>query len=1127
MQNFVHNLNIDLDVSLDSIGMEDIYSLVRNTLRRAGPDVRQLAELISNRTTGNLMFIKQYLQFLFDTNLIVFNFLEQSWEFNLQQIVASEAPANLIDFLLQRLSTIDSITQELLILCGLLTTPMVPFETLLVLCKRSQIDLTRDLESLCSKGYLIMSEKTDVESSEVQSMSLEQMSVDGTQLQFKFSHDRIHQACLQSLSIEKRLTLKYNLGQQLLKSFEVNSTPTNLIVKACDLLTDGLQHGERPLHSDLSKMCRLFMKAAESASQPSIRMSYLETMLLLDPESKKQSIGFNEFLLDTYIAVGDIATALKFIARLDVHAYDAAAKIRLLQREAKIFWIEKKDAEVRRVGEAGLRLAGFDIRFDASTDELMQQVMGFMAQIPATAQEVTSFGDLQVLTDEIYLASQSLLVTILPSIFFVSVQLLAVVLTMGVSTVFRRGISTDGCYLLAFFGIANSDVCSPGHNYPRAKALADLALKLSDKIGKLRPQDADILASAWVLQGGVNAWQLDNRASLTQIFIEAGANTRRAYNFEYISYSMTNAIGFFGFGRGEDLDQIDQHFGTHKWHDLIMKGDRLSQLFALPTYQTLEILRHSKDIAEFKNLEGALISSESSLYDEIASAPGMHRCNYLRCKVLLSLLSCDLPKIKRHLQELFDVLPAVQGTPDWATACILRAIFLLYQEHTDPDIEFMNAFRLHLDIWASSCSLDYKAIQQFFVADDLLIKGMTIEALSKYIQAIDQLLNGGSYLFAGLLAEYCHHKVLGLLGSTFSSGLLVKALEAFTRWGCRAKARQLKHKQHGSYASGVEVWQSLKDLDSPSRTALTPEQEHIDSHRQDVHRKDSHRFITSPCESTTAFESLDLRKLSIQKSRTGTAADSKSTAPGGVKNDVRQIDLSYVLETTSLLNQESDFRQITQTLLQQLTRAAGASLGAVILRGPVDLQLSALADHNKITKYVDRDLSLPVCDITIPVEIIRLSISLKERISDSTTRKLLNRPEGSWLVLPLVHQGDALGAVYIHNELVPGLYTDEKGSVDLIAVLVSQVASQLSRQLAIERLQKNEVELIAAKSEAVTALKLKSQFLATMSHEIRTPFNSILGFSNLLLDMELDEQQTQMAESIQTSSRSLLAVINE
>ena len=71
-------------------------------------------------------------------------------------------------------------------------------------------------------------------------------------------------------------------------------------------------------------------------------------------------------------------------------------------------------------------------------------------------------------------------------------------------------------------------------------------------------------------------------------------------------------------------------------------------------------------------------------------------------------------------------------------------------------------------------------------------------------------------------------------------------------------------------------------------------------------------------------------------------------------------------------------------------------------------------------------------------------------------------------------------------------------------------------------------ELQQAKEEAESADRLKSAFLANVSHEIRTPLNSIVGFSSLLAEDNLDQDMKRSYfNMVETNSESLLSLIDE
>jgi PAS domain S-box-containing protein len=115
----------------------------------------------------------------------------------------------------------------------------------------------------------------------------------------------------------------------------------------------------------------------------------------------------------------------------------------------------------------------------------------------------------------------------------------------------------------------------------------------------------------------------------------------------------------------------------------------------------------------------------------------------------------------------------------------------------------------------------------------------------------------------------------------------------------------------------------------------------------------------------------------------------------------------------------------------------------------------------------------------------------------------------------------------LHNKKKNGELYWEFASISPIKNKNGMVTHFLAVKEDITERKKVEFELQYAKIQAEYANIAKSEFLANISHEIRTPLNGIIGFTDVLLNTNLKEEQLDYVKTIKNSSMILLKLISD
>lgn len=220
------------------------------------------------------------------------------------------------------------------------------------------------------------------------------------------------------------------------------------------------------------------------------------------------------------------------------------------------------------------------------------------------------------------------------------------------------------------------------------------------------------------------------------------------------------------------------------------------------------------------------------------------------------------------------------------------------------------------------------------------------------------------------------------------------------------------------------------------------------------------------------------------------------------------LDYQAILRVISCLVSESELDDLMAQLLSLLLENAGADQGLLFLMQGGELQLSAFRYSDRHTLgLMSQELPVALDAIAadaVPHKVVEHTVSKQVTvIANAANNEYVflgdpyleaHRPE-SFICLPMVAKGMTIGAVYLENARLPGIFPPPR--VSFLQAIVLQSALLLQNALDMQSLEGYTVDLEKRLTSYIGQL---NTLIAGIAHEINSPLGVCVTVATRLLE---------------------------
>ncbi|RCJ37022.1 serine/threonine protein kinase [Nostoc minutum NIES-26] len=779
-----------------ALKITDVYQLITDTLKCDLETAKPLAELIFNKTGGNPFFLTQLLKFIYQENLLVFDFNIGRWQWEIEQIQEVGITDNVVELMIGKIQKLQDNTQNSLKLAACIGNRF-NLEILSVINEKSRKDTADELWQALVAGLII-----PLDNSYKLPQLLEQ--VDDLIVDYKFLHDRVQQAAYALIPDEQKKEVHLKIGRLLLKSLEQNSLDENIfdIVNQLNIGAELIVSQEEKYNlAQLNLMAGC--KAKDSAAYESAVKFFKLGLEMLAEASWEE-----HYQLTLALHVETVEAEY-----LNTNFEQAEALFESVIQNSKTI------LDTVKVYEKKIQFYVSQNRMREALDMDLQvlEMLGVsLSKTPPAELGIEELANLPEMTDANKLAAMRILMTAMPPAYITEPAILPLIAFTMVNLCVQYGNSSFAAYAYSFYGLI---LCGPLQDIESGYRFGKLSLKLLEQFDA-RELKAKVYGLFNIF---VRHWKehIQETIDPLQEGVQSGLETG---DIEYVGYNGTVVCTHLFFA-GENLANIEQKQAQYLSLANKIKQDYFT--FSLQIWREL-ILQLITGIKNHFYLKG-----ES--FDELIMMPKLAGnitvIFYVYwAKTILYYFLKNYGQSVENAQLAKPYEPAVTGSAHivqynfyYSLALIARYLshtseVELNREHELREVlEQVEVNQQQLQEWVFHASVNNQHKYDLVEAEKARSLGQYLVAMGYYDRAIRGASSSGYIQEEALAYERAAEFYLTLGRNEFASLYITKAHYGYVRWGAIAKVKDLE----STYPELIAKASTQEQVTNPNITSST------------------------------------------------------------------------------------------------------------------------------------------------------------------------------------------------------------------------------------------------------------------------------------------------------------------